>query len=83
MVELGRPSDALDCFALGVRTFGGDHGGLHRAATDAGLEPTASETSEALRRADERLATSSALTFLEAVTGIGEEQTNAFIATFR
>jgi hypothetical protein len=83
MARLERPSEALDCFALAVRTFAGADRELKRIAADAGIEVTAPEVTEALRRADERRATPSDLAFLEEITGIGEEQTNTFLAEFR
>jgi hypothetical protein len=86
-VQLGlsmeRPSETVDCFALAVRTFGGADRELEQIAADAGVEVSAADVTAALRRADERLASSSELAFLEQLTGVGVEQTNAFLAEFR
>jgi tetratricopeptide (TPR) repeat protein len=83
MADLGRHQEALTSIALGLRMSGGREDELARIAVGAGLKSTAAEIATAFRRAGELLAASTELSFLMEITGIGRDETNAFIATFR
>jgi hypothetical protein len=78
MARVGREPEALDCLALAA----GAPGELQRLATEAGLDAAEPEAAAALRRAGERRSAGSELAFLEEITGIGVDQTNAFLAGY-